>query len=260
MANGGAEPLRRIEGQKSLLGRTMHAIAYDEIHDEFIVPQQFAQALLTFRGSASGEEPPARVIQGSRTMLEQPARLGLDAVNNEIYVPEEDKVLVYPRMGNGNVAPTRVLEGPDTGLGASSVAIDPVHNLLVVVGARRREGTKIMIFNRTASGNTKPLRVITGPKTMLSRLGGPHAVYPPTGRIIVSIRGNISEELASDESFVGVWNINDNGDVPPRWTIGGPKGVLQMVRGVAVNPKHKELIVTDKRLNAILTFYFPELF
>jgi len=95
---------------------------------------------------------------------------------------------------------------------------------------------------------------------MLSRIGGPHAVYPPTGRIIVSIRGNIDEELASDESFVGVWNINDNGDVPPRWTIGGPQGVLQMVRGVAVNPKHKELIVTDKRLNAILTFYFPELF
>ena len=64
----------------------------------------------------------------------------------------------------------------------------------------------------------------------------------------------------TDDGFVGVWNINDNGNVPPRWTIGGPGGVLQMVRGVAVNAKHKELIVTDKRLNAILTFSFPELF
>jgi hypothetical protein len=33
-----------------------------------------------------------------------------------------------------------------------------------------------------------------------------------------------------------------------------------MVRGVAVNPNHKEVIITDKRLNAILTYYFPELF
>lgn len=33
-----------------------------------------------------------------------------------------------------------------------------------------------------------------------------------------------------------------------------------MVRGVAVNPKNKELIVSDKRLNAVLMFYFPEMF
>ena len=33
-----------------------------------------------------------------------------------------------------------------------------------------------------------------------------------------------------------------------------------MPRGVTLNPKHKELIVSDKRLNAVLTFYFPELF
>jgi hypothetical protein len=40
-ADGQAERLRAIEGQKTLLGRTMHAIAYDEIHDEIYVTQQF---------------------------------------------------------------------------------------------------------------------------------------------------------------------------------------------------------------------------
>ena len=243
----------------------MHAIAYDEMHDEFLVPQQFGQAILTFRGSASGEEPPIRVIQGSRTMMEQPDRLGLDPVHNEIFVPEGNKVLVYPREATGNVAPIRVLQGPDTGLGASSVAIDPIHNLLTVVGGNRRQGTKIMIFDRTASGNTKPLRVINGPNTQLGQPGGPHTVYAPTGRILVTIRsqgasGGLGERMATDDGFVGVWSINDNGNVPPRWQIGGPNGALQMVRGVAVNPKYKELVVTDKRLNAILTFSFPELF
>ena len=55
-------------------------------------------------------------------------------------------------------------------------------------------------------------------------------------------------------------SIEDNGDVPPRWRVGGPKGVLLMPRGVALDPKHKELIVSDKRLNAVLTFSFPEMF
>ena len=38
LATGNAETTRRIEGQKTLLGRTMHSIFYDEIHDELIVP------------------------------------------------------------------------------------------------------------------------------------------------------------------------------------------------------------------------------
>ena len=195
-------------------------------------------------------------------MLEMPDRLAVDPVHNEIFVPEVDKVLVYPRGANGNVAPIRVLEGPDTMLGADAVAVDPVHDLLIVGGGGGRDGTRLKIFNRTDAGNTKPKRVIGGPKSMLTRISGPFTVYPPTGRIIVTVRERRgeSENLATDTCFVGVWNRKDNGDVPPKWNIGGPKGVLQMVRGVAVNPKHKELIVTDKRLNAILTFYFPELF
>jgi len=271
LADGSARPVRSIEGQKSLLGRTMHAIAYNEVRDEFVVPQQFGQAILTFSGDANGEAIPIRVIQGSRTGLIEPDRLAIDAVHNEIFVPEGDHVNVYSLLANGNVAPIRILQGSDTQLGASSVAVDPIHNLLTVAGGGSRGsgdpdgGTRILIFDRTANGNTKPLRVIRGPATQLGQLGGPHGIYPPTGRILVTIRsqgtsGGLGEPMHTDEGFVGVWSINDNGNVPPRWTIGGPGGALQMVRGVAVNPNHKEVIITDKRLNAILTYYFPELF
>ena len=110
----------------------MHGFTYDEIHDEFTVPQQFAQAILTFAGGAEGETPPLRVIQGSRTRLEAPDRVAVDAVNNEIFVPEGDKVLVFDRMGNGNVAPKRAIEGPDVGRGLDALAIDPVNDLLIV--------------------------------------------------------------------------------------------------------------------------------
>jgi len=263
LADGNAKPVRKIEGQKTLLGRTMHSIAYDEIHDEFVVPQQFGQAILTFRGGADGEEAPIRVVQGSLTQLRNPDRLGIDPVHNEIFVPQGNQVLVFSREANGNVAPIRVLKGPDTQLGASALAIDPVHNLLIV-GGRNREaaGSRLLIFNRTDEGNVKPKAIIGGPKSGLAHISGPFAVYPPKGQIIVSVRGSSSEsnEMSSDECFVGVWSIQDNGDVPPRWTIGGPKGILRMVRGVDLDPKNKSVIVTDKRLNAVLTFYFPEMF
>jgi len=246
----------------------MHSIEYDAIHDEFSVPIPLGGAILTFRGDADGDEAPLRVIQGPLTQIEQPSRLGLDPVNNEILVPQGRKVLVFPREANGNVAPKRILEGPDTKLGAGSVSVDTVHNLLIVVGApgggEGGEGgrkTNILIFDRTASGNTKPLRVIGGPRTMLTTTGGPSTIYAPTGKILVPVRGPIStNEMFAPDSFVGVWNETDDGDVAPRWTIGGPRGAFQMVRGVTLNPKYKEVIVTDKRMNAVLTFSFPDLF
>ena len=236
----------------------MHAIVYDEIHDEFAVPVPFPQALLTFRGDADGEEAPIRIIQGPLTQLKTPMRLALDPVNNEIIVPQADDVLVYPREGNGNVAPSRVLHGIKAGAGGAA-AVDPVRNLLVVVGGSGRTGVHFLIFNREADGNTKPLRNIGGPQFGLKGLGGPFAVYPPRGWIVATDDGQ-GEGMSNNQSYMGIWSIEDNGDVPPRWKIGGPHGIFQMPRGVVLNPKDKEVIVTDKRLNAVLTFSIPEIF
>jgi hypothetical protein len=229
----------------------MHAIGYDAIHDEIVVPRHFGQAVLTLAGDATGETPPRRVIQGSNTQLIAPDRLGIDPQNNEIYVPEGHKVLVYPREGHGNVAPLRVLTGPDTRIGdANAVAIDPIRNLLVVASSppgRERSGgrqNELTIFNRTAQGNTKPLRVITGVP------GHRVTVFPERGLIFV----------VTDEAYIGVWGIDDAGETPPRYTIGGPKGVLRQPRGVTIDAKHRAVIVSDKDLNAVLTFHVPALF
>ena len=45
--------------------------------------------------------------------------------------------------------------------------------------------------------------------------------------------------------FVGVWDINDNGDVPPRGIIQGPGSYLVHPAGVAIDPKTGEVFVTD---------------
>ena len=98
----------------------MHGLAYDEVHDEIVIPSPLAQAVLVFRGAAEGEEPPLRVIQGPHTGIVGTGYGALDTVsvdgeNNEIYLPvASDRVLVFDRMANGDVAPKRILGGPDT--------------------------------------------------------------------------------------------------------------------------------------------------
>jgi hypothetical protein len=176
----------------------------------------------------------------------------VDPVHDEIYVPEGVKILVYPRTANGDVAPIRVITGPDTGIGATrAVTVDPTRNLIIAATQvwgtdeeNRARGSELRIFSRTANGNVKPLRVITGLRGM-----GNLAVHAPTGMI-----------FSQQTKYVGVWHVDDNGRVPPRFTIGGPDGILRQGRGLALDPKNQSVIASDKELNAVLTFRVPEVF
>ena len=250
-----------IAGQGTKLSRTMHDIRYDETRDEFVVGNPFARAVLTFAGNADGEAPPKRIIQGPLTRIQNPDRVELDAIHGEIYVPNRDSILVFAREAEGNVAPIRVIEGPQTELtGIRAIVVDPVNNLLIA-GTDLRTGDEdsgLVIFERTANGNAKPLRIIRGPDTGIKRVTQMQ-VYSPGGWIIVTQPGE-ADVQEPEGAFVGVWSIYNDGDVPPKWVIGGPKSKLKKPRGVALNPKNQELIVADMRVNAVFTFHFPELF
>ena len=265
LAKGGDAPTRTIAGQATKLSRTMHDIRYDAVHDEFLVTNPFAGAVLVFRGGADGEEAPIRIIQGPSTMLESPDRLDVDAVHNEIFVPEGDRILVYPREGNGDVAPIRVIRGPDTQLrSAATLSVDPVHDLLIV-GLNKTDRTgrapngALLVFHRTDNGNVKPRGVIRGPKSGIVRIT--QLAINPQRKLIVATQPGPIEDMEPEGAFIGVWSMDDNGDVAPRWKIPtGPTSTLKKPRGAVLDPKNKELIVADMRLNAILTYYFPEIF
>jgi hypothetical protein len=249
----------------------MHDIRYSASRDEIFVGNPFAQAILAFRGDVNGNQAPIRVIQGPKTQLIEADTLEIDDVNKEIFVPLRDDIVVFPMDGNGDVAPIRILHGPKNGWRpGGGIAVDPIHNLLITDSTnldanqdgRRDEGrgrNTIMIFDRTATGDAKPLRVIRGPHTGLKGIRQMQ-VYPKGGWIVVAhiADGEIPEPQGA---FVGVWSVNDSGDVPPRWKIDAKAANgLKKPRGVALNPKTKELIVSDMRQNAVLTYYFPEVF
>ena|SRR5438105_3447031 len=239
----------------------MHDIRYDEVHDEFLVVNPFAEAILTFRGGISGQEGPIRIIQGPHVKIGG-SRLDVDPIHNEIFVPDGNRIRVYPREANGDVAPIRIIEGPATQLTrAESLAVDPINNI-VVVGfnkAERDPDGAILIFDRTANGNVKPKAVISGPKSEIIRINQ-MAVYPAK-RLIVATMPGLVDQMEPPKAFLGIWTYDDNGDTPPKWKIPiGPKTTLKKPFGVVLNPKNKEVIISDMRLNAVLTFSAPEIF
>lgn len=261
----------------------MHDVRYDPIHDEFLTTNPFAAAVLVFRGGADGQESPVRIIQGAKTQMRGPSRVEVDPVNDEIFVPNADSILVFRRDANGDIAPLRAIRGPDTQLQrVEGLAVDAVHDVLVVgiskpaglrgMGTSGEQGWSaawtetgtgtemggLLLFHRTDQDNVKPYAVIQGVHTGLF-IPEQLQVYPPKGWIVVAQSTDVVDPEPKN-TFVGIWSIEDKGDVPPRWKIGGPDSLIKKPRGVVLNPKHKEIIVADMRRNAVLTYYFPEIF
>lgn len=254
---------RILEGQKTRISRTMHALEYNPVHDELVVGSPLTQSILTFKGGAGGEEPPVRVIQGPKTQIQGTDydgndKIALDHVNGEIYLPSATKdgpgkgvILVFDRTANGDVAPKRILGGPDTGFnfptpkgqGFPNIAVDTTRNLLVIPSRG-----SLLIFDRTASGNTKPKAVITGPKTL--NPSGQVKVYSPSGLIIGGCSGGA----------ICAWHIEDHGDVAPRFKIPAQQLTGVAFSGLALDPIHKEVILPSGARNVIITFSWPEVF
>ena len=272
LADGNVNPTRVVEGEKAGLARALHGIVYDAVHDEIIAPNPFAEAILFFRGGTNGEEAPIRVIQGPNTQLDggpdwnTPDSVAYDPVYDEVYTRlrrghGEDAVpaiLVFPRTGNGDVAPLRVLRGPKTRLkDPYRIAVDGENNMLVIAN---RDPAGFLIFDRDAEGDVAPRAIISGPSTGMS--GNPQQIQmdPERRQFIAAISRQRNADGIRLPGFVGVWNYTDNGDVAPKAVIRGSRTELIAPRGLDINTRDKEIYVADRTRNMLFTFYAPHIF
>jgi len=257
------------------LARTVHGLAYDPEHDEIVTPNPLADAILVYRGGANGDEAPIRVIQGSCTQLSNPHSVSLDLQHHEILVASLSgrSIAVFPWDAKGNVMPTRLIRGPKTKLGhVVGIGIDPKTDLMAVANSE-----DILIFNRTDNGDVAPRAVIKGPKSGIK--DEPWELHVYNGKIYLASSNHLHTNLYSgvtlkdgytkvpedpwinpELGFIGVWNITDSGDVPPRAVIGGPFSGLLHPTGLALDPAHGELFVTDGVRNGLFTFLVPDFF
>src|SRR5262245_42610453 len=266
----------------------MHGIAYDAIHDEIVIPVALSGAILVFRADASGETPPLRAIQGTRTRLFRPHPVAVDPVNNEILTadPSNRAIFVFDRAANGNVAPRRVIGGERTGLlDIVGLDVDPKRNV-IVAASRKGNGDKVglFVFDRLANGDVPPKQFIGGPNSKLAHFRQV-AIDPATGNIFLAQQNTrmkqmeayvldqpregfkAKEEDDDDDSdsgrldqlgFIAVYAPDDDGDIPPRAIIKGPGIRLAGAAGVALNPKKKEIIAVGG--NGFQTFLLPDFF
>jgi hypothetical protein len=299
LANGNAAPDRTIEGQNTSLSRTMHGLAYDDVHDEIIVPVALSGAVLVFRGAATGDEAPVRVIQGSKTGMIRPQTVEVDPVHNEIVAADSSSraILVYDRLANGDVEPLRKIGGPKTLFrDIIGIATDPKRNL-ILASTRSTDGfSGILIFDRMAQGDTAPIRKIGGPLTGALGAFRQLKVDSERGLVYLAVQsfrpasptpqkaadlytneaslkrlralesqggdGNRSAERDpfSGAGFIGVWSVEDDGNVPPRMIIRGPSIGASGFAGVAFSAKHGEVYGVSGGLNGFTSYLVPQFF
>jgi DNA-binding beta-propeller fold protein YncE len=187
--------------------------------------------------------------------------VALDAPHGEVFVVQSysNAVLVFDRKGQGDVAPIRVLQGPDTTLDSPiRVAVDPVHNLMAVT-----IGSGVLVFDRTAEGNTPPKAVITGPKTGIAAgfRASRVTMYPEKQKMFVSVAGSRTR-AGVEGSYIAVWKYGDTGDVAPVAVLKGPKTRMRNpFGGVALIPDAKELVILENlHPPGVFVFHLPEVF
>ena len=277
----------------------MHGLAYDHVNDEIIVPVALSGAILVFRGGAVGNEPPVRVIQGADTGLIRPHTANVDPVSGEILAgdPSARGVLVFDRLANGNVKPKRVISGPKTKFREIvGVASDAKNNAIVVASRTPGGPNGIYIFDRLAQGDVAPKRSIEGPMTGALGRFRQLSVDPERGKIYLAVQAFRAQQptpqkaadLYTNEAslkklrdaeregqttsrggaiprlmeagFIGVWNITDDGNVPPSMIIRGPETRSAGFAGVAFNPRKGEVYGVSGNLNGFLTYLVPQFF
>lgn len=211
--NGNVAPNRTLKGAATLLNAPT-GVFVDTTRDKLYVINGGANSLLVFdnAATASGNTSPARVISGLSTSLNGPSGGALDVFQDRLYVANtgSDAILVFDAIGtiNGNVSPSRRLEGTLTGLNQPrAVFLDLGTDRLYVANT---DADSVLVFNNASvvTGNTAPSRtvVLTGGTT-------PYGIFVDVTPMVVGSSGNLDGEAGNDGSAISVGGAPRTGDV-----------------------------------------------
>jgi len=238
-------PKRVIQGDKTHCEYNNGLTVDETTGDIYSVAMDTEDNVIVFGGGAEGNVAPVRILKTPHRNFAS----GINEEKKELYVTIQypPKVVVYKKDAAGTQAPIRVLEGPKTYLhDTHGLVLDIKRNLMYVgtwgnssdpnvAGSGKIYPPSINVYPLDASGDTAPLRIIQGPKTLLDWPGG-MTLDPDTGDIWVAndVGGNLL-----------VFSGSADGDVAPKKIIGGPRTGMNHPAGIAFDAKNREVWVSN---------------
>jgi len=180
-------------------------------------------SITVFAPGGIGDVAPSRVIKGDRTGLNCPVGVAVDSIG-EIYVANcgelcggsgvtGNSVTVYRAGSHGNVKPTAIISGNNTGLSQTDgIAVDSNRNIYVA-----NNGSGITVYPAGSHGNVTPSLTVAGGAavTIDESNGNIYAADWNSGMGIVYV-------YSSDGSLIA--------------TIDGPDTELCGIVGIALDP------------------------
>lgn len=206
-SSGNVAPSRVIAGSDTGLYRS-GGIAVDR--KGFIYVANANDRILAFAPDSDGDASPIFTISGPDTGLAHPSGLAFDAVHN-LYVSNcgavcggsgSPSIEVFPGRSNGDIKPTRVIAGSQTGFTKPhGIAVGKNGEIYLANAGHGSLPATIEVFPPGATGNSAPERVIAGHKSDLYQAGGAmlvngHGIYtdswakPMIERFAVNANGN----------------------------------------------------------------------
>jgi hypothetical protein len=242
-----SQPKRIVQGDKTALQFNNGLYVDPANGDIYSVESDTGDKMERFPRDANGDVYPTSILH----MPHRVYNIAADEVKQELFVTVEfqPEVVVYKKGAAGDEKPLRMLAGENTGLDAPhGIAVDQKDGLLFVNtwGAHSTfklgESGKffppaIKVYALDASGDTPPLRVITGDKTQLDWPGA-MKYNPENGDLYVA--NDIGQSV-----LVFANAPNAQGDVAPTRVIHGPSTRLRNPTGVALDLRNKEVWVSN---------------
>jgi DNA-binding beta-propeller fold protein YncE len=221
-AKGDAHPVRKLDTP-----HTTFAIVADEEEQELFLTIQDDHAVVVFKKTAKDEDPAVRTLQGPKTLMADPHGIALDPKRDEIFVTN---------WGSNNERVMQDEERAERNL--------PVGRNKTVASSGKFSPPSITVYPKGAKGDTAPLRVIQGPKTLLDWPTA-IAVHPERGEIFVANDTN---------DTVSVYPATANGDVAPIRVLKGTRTMIKNPTGIAVDAKNNELWIANFGSHAATVF------
>lgn len=252
-ANGNVAPIRVLGGPTTGL-KTPAGGIYEPVENVIYVADFYGTAIRVFNANANGDAAPTRVV--GPTYTGQARSVAVDVTHNELLAFTGGCCYAaFDRGANDDVFFKRYVQWG--GLSGSMTQQNSPSALVYMAPTDEVAETdtdsaspytpKLLVFNRSDSGNTAPKRMLKGTNTQFGSYASGLAYDAAARRLYVgAYTTNVD---LSRSARVLVFDDAANGNVAPLRSIAGAATGLELpasayIAGLAIDPEHQHLIVS----------------